>query len=140
MIDVHGMANAAIQIVNNDKPGYWIRSIGYTVNEDGTQEPKYSVHEITAQVQPVAHSLVQSYGLNMDSPMKSIYIRGDVRGIRRRDETGGDLVAVDGDVYKVVTVSESWPTWTHVIGDMQLDEEGDFMALIEELEKRAGSE
>lgn len=132
-MDLHAIASGAIQAVNIDRPAIWRRSTGYTTTDDGLQVPAYEEVEVMANVQPVADSLVQSYGLNMDAPMRSIYVRGDIRGIVRKDGKGGDLVLTDEGLWKVVTVSETWPTWCHAI--VVLQDSGETMGMREELDK-----
>lgn len=128
-IDVFGIANAAIQAVNEDIPAIWRRSNGYLIDDAGIQIPQYIDTAIKVQSQAVSgDALAFTDGLDIQGVMRSVYMYGNVQGVVRSDERGGDLLMfpqIPGNpnqTWKVVTVVETWPGWAHVIVVLQTDE------------------
>lgn len=128
-MNVFGMANTAIQVVNRNIPATWRRSNGYLIDDDGIQIPQYLNTAVSVQVQAISgDALTFSEGLNIQGVMRSVYMFGNVQGVVRSDERGGDLLLfpqTPGDpvqTWKVVTVVETWPDWAHVIAVLQTDE------------------
>lgn len=128
-IDVFGIANSAIQIVNENIPATWRRSNGYLIDDAGIQTPQYIDTAVKVQSQAVSgDTLAFTEGLNIQGIMRSVYMYGNVQGVVRSDERGGDLLLfsqIPGDpvqTWKVVAVVETWPDWAHVIAVLQTDE------------------
>lgn len=128
-MDIFGIANSAIQAVNENINAVWRRSAGYLIDEAGLQEPQYIDESVDVQVQAVSGSSLKFVeGLNIQGVMRSVFMYGNVQGIVRSDERGGDLILfpqVPGDrvqAWKVVTVVETWADWAHVIVVLQEDE------------------
>lgn len=128
-MNLRKIANAYTRNINPNIPAIWRKSIGYTVKEDGTQEPVYE--DSTVEINPQAVSgdtLAFIEGLNIQGVMRSVYMYGNVQGVVRSDERGGDLLLFPQtpdkpiQTWKVVTVVETWPDWAHVIVVLQNDE------------------
>lgn len=128
-MNLRKIANAYTRNVNPNISATWRKSTGYAVNSDGTCKPVYT--DMSVEVQPQAVSgdaLAFIEGLNIQGVMRSVYMYGNVQGVVRSDERGGDLLLfpqTPGDpvqTWKVVTVVETWPDWAHVIVVLQNDE------------------
>jgi len=54
-----------------------------------------------------------------------VYMYGNVQGVVRADQQGGDILVfpeIPGGVnrnWRVISVAETWPTWAHVIVVLQ---------------------
>lgn len=121
MINVRGMANTAIQVVNANITIPLLRSKGYTVGANGKQVPTYDTLSGPAQVQALGPKDLQHVNaLNLQNVSRKVYLYGNWMGVVRADEKGGDLLKFpqvpDGPAqdWKVVTVFETWPTWAAV--------------------------
>jgi hypothetical protein len=121
MINVRGMANAAIQVVNANITIPLLRSTGYTVGANGKQMPTYDTLSGPAQVQALGPKDLQHVNaLNLQNVSRKVYLYGNWMGVVRADEKGGDLLTfpqIGGGAdhqWKVVTVFETWPTWCAV--------------------------
>ena len=128
-MNIFDMANTAIQVVNGNIPATWRRSNGYLIDDAGIQIPQYLDTDVFVQVQAVSgDALAFTDGLDIQGVMRSVYMYGNVQGVIRSDERGGDLLLfpqTPGDLvqtWKVVTVIETWPEWAHVIAVLQTDE------------------
>ena len=128
-MDIFGMANSAIQIVNENIPATWRRSNGYLIDNAGIQIPQYIDTDIEVQSQAISGDMLAfTEGLNIQGVMRSVYMYGNVQGVVRSDERGGDLLLFPQtpgnpvQTWKVVSVVETWPDWAHVIAVLQTDE------------------
>lgn len=127
MINVRGLANAAIQTVNRNITGKWLQNTGsYTTDKAGHRVPETSLVEWPMQVQPVTTGDIKLIdGLNIQGVLRGVYLYGNVQGIVRADSKGGDLLMFpqspgrDDQTWRVVQVAESWPEWTKVIVVLQ---------------------
>ncbi len=131
-MNVYDIANRTIQAVNADIPMTWRLSAGYTTDPDGMRKPAYIDMAITGQVQPMSgDSLAFTEGLDIQGIMRAVWMHGNVQGVVRSDERGGDLLLfpqVPGtpvQAWKVVTVVETWPTWAHVVVVLQENDDED---------------
>jgi len=113
-MDLRGLANSVASSVNPNVSVSVQRSTGYTVDAAFRQVPAYAAAVVgPAQVQALdGNDLKQLDGLNIQGTMRAIYLRGALAGVIRPEGTGGDLVTIAGDVWLVVKVLESWPSWT----------------------------
>jgi len=113
-MDLRGIANSVASSVNPNVSVSVQRSTGYTVAAGYKQVPSYAAAVVgPAQVQALdGNDLKQLDGLNIQGTMRAIYLRGALAGVIRPEGTGGDLVTIAGDVWLVVKVLESWPSWT----------------------------
>lgn len=132
MINVRGLANAAIQSVNPNIDAVYIASTGYTVGAAGDQTPTYAAPaDVKIQAQAVKGSNLEHIAnLNLQSVYKNVRMRGNAQGVVRPEAKGGDLMRfpnVPGGpvrVWKVEAVLETWPEWCSVIVVMQTDTVG----------------
>lgn len=127
MIDVRGIANGAVQIVNRN---VWVTlkqaSGQYTTDAAGHRTPGFVTADYKAQVQALSGSDLRHVdGLNIQGVMRSVHLYGNVQGVVRADKLGGDLLMFPevpcGPVrnWRVVQVMETWPTWCRVIALLQ---------------------
>ena len=113
-MDLRGLANGVTAAVNPNKTVTVRRSTGYTIGAGRKQVPAYA-DPVTgpAQIQALdANDIKQLDGLNIQGTVRAIYLRGVLAGVVRPDGTGGDLIAIEGQIWLVVKVLEGWPTWT----------------------------
>jgi len=86
-------------------------SNGKTTNADFSVSPAYlDAVAVSGQVQSLTfRDLQQIEGLNLQGIRKAIYLQGDVQGLVRQLNKGGDLITMpDGTVWLVAMVLESW--------------------------------
>lgn len=130
MIDIRVAANAAIQSINPNIIGAFYASTGNTINPLNRQQvPTYSNPvNVPMQVQAVtATDLKHIENLNLEGVVRSVHMFGNTQGVVRVNQQGGDLLyfrevpAGTLHVWKVVNVRETWPTWCHVIVNLQTD-------------------
>lgn len=114
-MNLHGIVSGAIGTINPNVTVSIEVSTGTTMLDDGTRVPKYaSPVAVLAQIQPLTGGdLRQLESLNLQGDFQGIYISGNIDGLVRADNKGGDKITFpDGRVYLVTTVLESWPDWT----------------------------
>lgn len=129
MINVRGLANAAIQVVNPNITGTFYLSTGFTINAAKKQVPSYAAGvNVPMQVQAVtAENLKHLEGMNIEGVVRSVHMWGNTQGVVRVTQQGGDLLYFRDvptgtlRVWKVVKVVETWPDWCHVIVNLQTD-------------------
>ncbi len=65
---------------------------------------------LQGQVQPLSFGdLRQLDGLNLQGIKKAVYIQGDIEGLVRPSNKGGDVITFpDGTIYLTVLVLENW--------------------------------
>lgn len=126
MMDIRQIANSAIQITNPNISVTWLRSTGYTTGTDGTRTPTTTSSTVEAQVQGLsAQDLQHVDALNIEGVKRSVHMYGDVQGVVRADQKGGDILQfpeVPGGAvrnWRVISVMETWPTWARVIVALQ---------------------
>ncbi len=138
MINVHAIANAAIQPINPDIDIVLRRSSGYTDLPDGTQVPTYEADvTIKAQVQVETPETFRQLGVAHDKGVnlavqpirRSVYISGITNGINRGLQLGGDLMIFPefpgyaDRVWLVTQVQEPWNgSWTRCVVTLQAGE------------------
>ncbi len=112
-MNLHAIASGAIGVVNPFVPVIIQVSTGYSTNSDRERVPTYADPvTVQGQVQALsAEDLKQLDALNIQGVKQKIYINGRVDGVVRRENKGGDLIAVDGKNYLVTLVLEYWPDW-----------------------------
>jgi len=130
VINVRGLANAAIQGVNPNIVATFYRSTGFTVDPaTRKQVPGYAAAvNVDIQAQAVdGPNLRHLDGLNIEGVVRSVHMWGNTQGVVRPTQQGGDLLYFRDvptgtlKVWKVVKVVETWPDWSHVIVNMQTD-------------------
>lgn len=113
-MDLRGIANGVSSTINPNITVTLLKSTGYTIGAGRKQVPSYAA-PVTgpAQLQALdGIDLKQLEGLNIQGVIKAIYLRGVLAGVVRPDQTGGDIIQINGDDWLVVKVLEGWPTWT----------------------------
>lgn len=126
-MNLRGMANGLTQGVNPNQTITWLQSAGYTTDATGKQIAAYApVQYVQAQVQALSGGdLKHAELMNMQGVMRTVYLYGNVQGIVRADQAGGDLLQfpeVPGGPARnwlVTQVVETWPDWAHVIVTLQ---------------------
>ena len=112
-MNLHAIVAPVIGSVNPNVPCILQRSTGYTTNPDGSRNPTYLTASGTAQVQALTYSdLKQVDGLNLNGAARGIYFYGDIVGVLRAANKGGDIVTLsDGPNagnWLVVQALETW--------------------------------
>ena len=127
MINVRALANTVTQRVNPNIWGDWIQSAGgYTTDAAGKRTPVTYTQTVEMQVQGLAgKDLAHTDGLNIQGVLRSVIMYGNVQGVVRSAQRGGDVLQFpevpNGAVmsWRVVSVMETWPTWARVIVALQ---------------------
>ena len=86
-------------------------STGNTPGADYSQTPSYAPEvTVRAQIQSLTYrDLMQLEGLNLNGTKKAIYLYGNIEGVVRQTNKGGDIITMpDGTVWLVAQVLESW--------------------------------
>lgn len=121
-MNLHGLAVAAISLVNPQVPVQVRFSMGNTIGADGFQVPTFSAPvPMRAQIQPLTFRDIQQVaGLNLQGTRRALYLFGEADGLVRVSQKGGDLITFpDGSVYLVAIVLEQWPDWCKVAVTLQ---------------------
>lgn len=129
-MNLHGVVRGAITTVNPDIPATLFKSTGEEEKlPGGIRQPKYRITKGNIQVQGVnGQDLQLINNLNMQGIFRSVYLYGELSGIVRSNQKGGDLLEF-ADVgccevkkWLVVQVAEIFPDWCKVIVCQQLDQ------------------
>lgn len=124
MINVRGIANAAIQAVNPNIPVTVKLPNGYTVDPiTRRQVPAYITQNAQGQLQALdGDDLGQINGLNIQGTIRAMYLYGSLAGVIRPDGssqshvvfTSNEAGVVKEREWGVFKVLESWPDWCKV--------------------------
>ncbi len=107
-------------------------SNGSTIQSDGTSVPTYcDPVTVSADVQALSGGDIQHMdALNIQGRKMAFYINGNIDGLIRVNNQGGDLITVVsggnnpqlvGSVWLVSEISEYWPDWCKVLAVLQND-------------------
>lgn len=109
-MNLHGRVSGIIGRVNPPQPITVRRSTGFTQNADFTRTPTYSTMSMLGQVQALTSAeLAQVDGLNLQGEKLALYVNGNLAGVSRPGNTGGDLVTLpDGSVWLVLGQLENF--------------------------------
>ncbi len=126
-MNLRRIANGLTQAVNPNVPATLIRSTGgYATDAAGHRTPAIQQYQIKVQVQGLSGRELQHLeGLNVQGVMRAVYLYGDISGVVRADQKGGDVLkfreAPRGSErsWRVVQVLETWPDWCKVAVVMQ---------------------
>lgn len=115
-MNLHGLVSGAIGVVNPFETVAVSYSTGYDLEGDGTQTPSYETIPREAQVQALTFKdLLQVNAMNIQGVRRRMYFYGEVDGIVRMLNKGGDTITRgDGTVWLVAYVLEQWPDWCAV--------------------------
>ena len=124
-MDLHGIVTPVINAVNPEIAAVLKVSTGSTRSTDGSRVPTYAADaSITVQVQSLTYKDIQQIdGLNLQGTRRAIYARGEINGLVRSENKGGDLIVVASGVnagtWLVAMVLEQWPDWCKVAVTLQ---------------------
>jgi len=129
-MNLHGIVRGAITSVNPDVLATLRRPTGeYTTAPDGLRTPEYDERtDVPIQVQALSGKDVQHMdALNIQGVLRSVHLDGDWQGVFRPDGLGGDLftfgyAGAPARTWLVVQVMETWPDWSRVVVQLQMDE------------------
>jgi hypothetical protein len=110
-MNLQGITAAYVHAVNPMVPCTLKVSNGTTTNTDFSVAPSYLAPvNVMGQVQALQYKdLMQIEGLNLQGTRRAIYLQGDVEGIVRPNNKGGDLIIFpDGSVWLVAMVLEAF--------------------------------
>lgn len=120
-MNLHGIVSGAIGAVNPFVFATVKRSTGYTTAPDGSRTATYQTFGAKVQVQALTYSdLRQLDGLNIQGVRRAIYLSGEVEGVVRVQQEGGDLIVFpnrtlpEGNVWLAAYVLEQWPDWRKI--------------------------
>ncbi|QHJ76304.1 MAG: hypothetical protein [Caudoviricetes sp.] len=127
IMNLHAMVRGAIGLVNPNITGVLYRSIGYRVDDNGNQIPAYS-DPITVEIQVqslTADDLQHLDNINQQGKMKAVYVNGNVEGLDRTRDLGGDILEFEGRRWLVTQQIEEWTQsgWCKVHVTSQLDKQ-----------------
>lgn len=126
-MNLHAIASQFVAAVNPMVTAQWRRSTGSSKNADYSRTPGYADPvDVQCQVQPMTwKDLQQISGLNVTGEKKAIYVEGNVQGVLRADNKGGDLFTLpDATMWLCVQVLENFSMtsgWTKIGCVRQLD-------------------
>ena len=124
MINVRGIANAAIQAVNPNIPVIVLMPNGYVIDPDTLlQVPGYTETAAQGQLQALdGDDNRQIDSLNIQGTIRAMYLYGSIAGVMRPDQQpsanvrftsneGGITAEREWNVFKVL---ETWSAWCKV--------------------------
>ena len=124
-MNLHGIVAGAISAVNPQIMLSVQVSTGNAVGSDGTPTPTYAPAVVVpGDVQAFSYKdIVQTEGLNLQGTRMKVYINGNVHGLVRATNQGGDLITISSGNYEgvwlVAMVSESWADWCSALCTLQ---------------------
>jgi hypothetical protein len=119
-VNLHQRVSGIIARVNPMQTITVRHSTVFTQAADYTRAPTYSTTTMLGQVQALTSAeLAQVDGLNLQGEKLAIYVNGNLEGVSRPDNAGGDLITLpDASVWLVVLVDENWARtsgWTRAV-------------------------
>lgn len=125
-MNLHGIVKGCVGAINPNLPLTITLSKGqYITQPDGTKVPAPSNQFCCiGQVQPLSSSDLQHLsGINITSASRAIYIEGDIEGVLRISQKGGDTIVMpDGSIWLTTQVIENWDLangWCKVAATLQ---------------------
>jgi hypothetical protein len=125
-VNLHQVVSGAVSAVNPQMRLVVLVSTGAVTNADGSRVPGYAPPQtVCGDVQALQYSdILQLDALNIEGQRRKIYINGEVDGLVRADNKGGDLVVTPNrEVWLVAMVLEYWPDWCSVAVTLQDQDE-----------------
>lgn len=117
-MNLHSIVAPAIAAINPWIAGEYKQSNGYTTSPSGKAVPAYA-EPISVQIQMQAltyRDLQQVNGVNLNGEARAMYVTGNIEGVDRPGNRGGDLIVLpDSSIWLVVHVLENWSAtsgWT----------------------------
>lgn len=98
--NLHAIALQVIPAINPQVPATIQFNQGTDIGPDGSVAPTYSApFPVLAQVQALTfRDIQQIQGLNLQGTRRAIYLFGDVEGLVRVTNQGGDLITIPGPI------------------------------------------
>ena len=124
-MNLHNIVRGPIGAVNPNMLVSVQVSTGYDTGPGGVRTPTYApAVTVQAQVQPMEWpDLRQIDGLNLQGTKRVIYLNGEIDGLVRVTNQGGDLVTLpDGTVWLVTKILEGFSItagWTKALITLQ---------------------
>lgn len=121
-MNLHALVAPVISVVNPYQAVTVQFSEGWTQNLDYSRTPAYSAPvPMQGQIQPLTYPDLRLLDqLNLQGAQRAIYLSGDLQGVIRVSQQGGDLITMaDGTVWLTVTVLEQWPDWVKAAVKLQ---------------------
>lgn len=113
-MNLHGIVSGVVSAVNPKIRVQVQFSAGSTTGADFSRIGSYSAPvSMLGDVQPLTSPDLRLLDqLNIQGAQKAIYLSGNLQGVIRVTQQGGDLITLpDGTVWLTVTVLEQWPDW-----------------------------
>lgn len=125
-MNLHAIVSSAVASVNPHIWVSWIQASGTTTDAAFHRTASTTTRNVQAQVQGLSgDDLKHMDGLNVQGVMRSVFMYGNVQGVVRADQKGGDILQfpeVPGGTVKnwrIVKVMETWPDWSRVVVVLQ---------------------
>ena len=120
-MNLHKAVSGAIGAVNLAETVAVSISNGFDQTPSGGTVPRYDTSSYVADVQPLQYrDLLQTQSLNLQGTRVKMYFSGEVSGIIRMLNKGGDTITrSDGTVWLVVFVFEQWKDWCSICATLQ---------------------
>lgn len=125
-MNLNAIAGAAVAAVQPPELMLVHISDGYVTQASGARAPKYlPVRRVMGQIQNLTGpDLRQVDSLNLQGTKRAIYLNGQLDGIVRNENKGGDLIdvpkgSVNEGTWLVAMVLESWTGWCKVAATLQ---------------------
>lgn len=84
-------------------------SDGYDTQPDGTTRPRYNDVLVSVRIQPAsAADLALHEGLGQNTLTRTVYMPGEIKGVDRAHQFGGDLLLFEGATWLVTGQPELW--------------------------------
>lgn len=132
-MNLHAIVRGPINVVNADKNINYLRSTGNTIGAAGKQTPTYATGVVLqGNIQPIASDdLEHTDYLNKQGVYKAVYLFGNVEGIVRPAQKGGDILQFPrflGEAnanWLTIKADETWDVdqggWCRVVVVLQSD-------------------
>src|ERR1700679_1553742 len=106
-MNFHRIVNAGVRMINRNVLVTIRRSAGSQQNPDLSRTPQFYEIRRLAQIQPMSQEDIQmTQGLNISGLHRHIWINGQVDGLERGAQKGGDFVLTpDGKTWKITYVA-----------------------------------
>jgi len=130
LVNLHQIASGLISAVNPFVLATVQRSTGYTTNPDGSRVPQYATFTARMQVQSLTYRDLELLdGLNISGTRRAIYLSGEVEGLVRAQQEGGDLIIFpdgtpgvpESNTWLAAYVLEHWSQWVKIAIVAQLN-------------------
>lgn len=110
-MNLHAIVSPSVGAVNPPIAVTWKQSTGATTNADFSRTATYNtVRGVSAQIQALGYTdLKQIEGLAITGLRRKIYFNGNMQGVVRGLQKGGDLIVFpDGSEWLIAYVFETW--------------------------------